>query len=71
MNVVIKVDDETKSKLETLAYLQGISLQNLCEQLIQDAIIDNAKVAANRDFSINTQRKLLYGALEMIINNKK
>ena len=45
----VKVDDETKSKLETLAYLQGISLQNLCEQLIQDAIIDNADAIADAE----------------------
>ena len=45
----VKVDEETKSKLETLAYLQGISLQNLCEQLIQDAIIDNADAIADAE----------------------
>ena len=45
----VKVDDETKSKLETLAYLQGISLQNLCEQLIKDAIIDNADAIADAE----------------------
>ena len=45
----VKVDDETKSKLETLAYLQGVSLQNLCEQLIQDAIIDNADAIADAE----------------------
>ncbi len=45
----VKVDEETKSKLETLAYLQGLTLQNLCEQLIQDAIIDNADAIADAE----------------------
>lgn len=45
----VKVDDETKSKLETLAYLKGMKLQSLCEQLIQDAIIDNADVIADAE----------------------
>ena len=29
----VKLDSETKSKIETLAYLQGVKLQDLCTEL--------------------------------------
>lgn len=44
------------------------TILNICEKRNVDTIVDNAKEAAYRDFSINTQRKLLYGALDRIIN---
>lgn len=45
----VKVDEETKSKIETLAYLKGVSLQDLCFQIIQDSIIANADVIADAE----------------------
>lgn len=42
----VKLDAETKSKYETLAYLQDASLQDLTLQLIKDAITNNADVIA-------------------------
>ena len=40
----VKLDAETKSKFETLAYLQGASLQDLTLQLIKEAINKNSDV---------------------------
>ncbi len=40
----VKLDIETKSKFETLAYLQGASLQDLTLQLIKEAINKNSDV---------------------------
>ena len=37
----IKLDSETKSKLETLAYLQNMSIQDLGVKIIKDAIASN------------------------------
>lgn len=45
----VKLDAETKSKFETLAYLQDVSLQDLCLQLIQESIIANADVIADAE----------------------
>lgn len=45
----VKVTEETKSKVETLAYLQGITLQDLCGGLIQNIIIENADVIADAE----------------------
>lgn len=40
----VKVDAETKDKLDTLAYIKGgISLQELCIALINKEVEDNAK----------------------------
>ena len=41
--VNVKIDNETKSKLETLAYIKRSSIQDLCKSLIEDAIKENAK----------------------------
>jgi len=45
----VKLDSETKSKIETLAYLQGVKLQDLCTELITDAINKNADVIADAE----------------------
>lgn len=45
----VKLDAETKSKFETLAYLQGVKLQDLCLQLINTAINDNADAIADAE----------------------
>lgn len=42
----IKLDADTKSKLETLAYLQDMKLQELCIGLITDVINENAEAIA-------------------------
>ena len=42
----VKLDADTKSKFETLAYLKDASLQDLTLQLIKNAISDNAEVIA-------------------------
>ena len=45
----VKLDAETKSKFETLAYLQDVSLQDLCLQLIQDSIKANADIISDAE----------------------
>lgn len=45
----VKLDSETKSKFETLAYLQNMSLQDLGEKIIKDAINKNADVIADAE----------------------
>lgn len=45
----VKLDAETKSKFETLAYLQDMSLQDLTLQLIKDSIDANAGVIADAE----------------------
>lgn len=42
----LKIDAETKSKFETLAYLENMKLQDLIMQLIKDAINKNANAIA-------------------------
>lgn len=42
----LKIDAETKSKFETLAYLENMKLQDLTMQLIKDAINKNANAIA-------------------------
>ncbi len=38
----MKLDDETKSKIEILAFIRNQKLQDLCEDLIKEAIKENA-----------------------------
>jgi len=38
----VKLDDETKSKIEILAFIRNQKLQDLCEDLIKEAIKENA-----------------------------
>ena len=45
----IKLDVETKNKFETLAYLQGMSLQDLGVKIIKDAINVNADAIAKAE----------------------
>ena len=40
--VNVKIDNDVKSKLETLAYIKRSSIQDLCKALIEDAIKENA-----------------------------
>ena len=40
--VNVKISNDVKSKLETLAYIKRSSIQDLCKALIEDAIKDNA-----------------------------
>lgn len=42
----LKLNPDVKSKLDTLAYLQDVKLQDLCIGLINDAINDNADAIA-------------------------
>lgn len=49
-NVVnIKLDAETKSKLETLAYIRRLTLQELCKNAIDDIITQNSKRIAEAE----------------------
>lgn len=45
----LKIDAETKSKFETLAYLQDASLQDLILQLINNTINENAEIIADAE----------------------
>lgn len=45
----VKLDADTKSKFETLAYLQDVTLQELCIKLINTAIVDNADAIAKAE----------------------
>ena len=45
----IKLDSETKSKFVTLAFLEGMSLQELGVKIIEDAISDNADAIAKAE----------------------
>lgn len=38
----VKLDAETKSKFETLAFIKNCKLQDLCTELIKAAIKENA-----------------------------
>lgn len=40
--VNVKISNDVKSKLETLAYIKRSSIQDLCKALIEDAIKENA-----------------------------
>ena len=42
----LKLDSETKSKFETLAFIKRSKLQDLCEELVKDAIKENADIIA-------------------------
>ena len=45
----VKLDAETKSKFDTLAYLNDVTLQELCLKLIKESIINNADAIANAE----------------------
>ena len=47
--VNVKLDAETKSKIETLAFIKRTSLQDLCVDLINQTIKDNADKIANAE----------------------
>ena len=38
------MDNETKSKIETLAFIKRLSLQDLCLKIFKDAIVEHAEV---------------------------
>lgn len=38
----VKLDADTKSKLETLAFIRKSTIQDVCEDLIKEAIKSNA-----------------------------
>ena len=40
----VKMDNETKSKIETLAFIKRLSLQDLCLKIFKDAIVEHAEV---------------------------
>lgn len=49
-NVVnIKLDAETKSKLETLAFIRRLTLQDLCKNAINELLEANAKKIADAE----------------------
>ena len=45
----VKLDAETKSKFDTLAYLNDVTLQELCLKLIKESIIANADAIADAE----------------------
>ena len=45
----IKLDSETKNKFVTLAFLEGLSLQELGVKVIEDVINDNADAIAKAE----------------------
>ena len=45
----IKLDAETKSKLETLSYIKRCSIQDLCFKLIDDSLKANADKIAEAE----------------------
>lgn len=47
--VNMKFDAETKSKLETLAYLRAEKLQTLCENIIKECLKANADTIADAE----------------------
>lgn len=47
--VNLKFDAETKSKLETLAYLSNMKLQELCEYIIKECLDANAEKIAKSE----------------------
>ena len=47
--VNLKFDVETKSKLETLAYLSNMKLQELCEYIIKECLDANAEKIAKSE----------------------
>ena len=42
----LKLDSETKSKFETLAFVKRCTLQDLCTELVKNAISENADIIA-------------------------
>lgn len=53
----LKIDAETKSKFETLAYLQDMKLQDLMMHLINNAINENAEIIAEAEKLKNKFKK--------------
>lgn len=53
----LKIDAGTKSKFETLAYLQDMKLQDLMMQLINNAINENAEIIAEAEKLKNKFKK--------------
>lgn len=47
--VNIKLDAETKSKLETLAYIRRMTLQELCKNAIDNLLKENSKRIAEAE----------------------
>lgn len=47
--VNLKFDAETKSQLETLAFLNGMKLQALCEYIIKECLDANAEKIGNAE----------------------
>lgn len=45
----IKLDAETKSKIETLAFIRRCKLQDLCKELIDNCIKENADKIATAE----------------------
>lgn len=45
----IKLDAESKSKIETLAFLRRLTLQDLCKELIKETIEANADKIAEAE----------------------
>ena len=52
----VKLEPETKDKITTLAYLKNIKLNDLCVELIEKAINDNAD-AINKTEKIRAEYK--------------
>lgn len=53
----LKLDAETKSKIETLAYLDSVSLQDLILQLINKEIDKNVDIIAEAE-KLKEKKKL-------------
>lgn len=53
----VKVDLDTKSKIDTLAYLQDVSLQDLCIIAINEYINKNADAIAEAEALKNKFKK--------------
>ena len=45
----VKLDAETKSKFETLAFLRRLTLQDLCKELIKETIEANSDKIAEAE----------------------
>lgn len=53
----VKVDLDTKSKLDTLAYLQDVTLQDLCINAIDEYVDKNADAIAEAEALRNKFKK--------------
>ena len=53
----VKVDLDTKSKLDTLAYLQDVTLQDLCITAINEYVDKNADAIAEAEALKNKFKK--------------